>query len=84
MKNVLHPVESYRNRRVRFKDRARAEYLIGAEEEWHNRTGRPMTTAELEGALRQYPGDLDRSPSHRASCAGLKWTPRLQSRGLSL
>jgi hypothetical protein len=28
------------NRRQRFKERARAEYLAGAEEEWRRRTGR--------------------------------------------
>jgi hypothetical protein len=42
----------------RFKERARAEYLAGAEEEWRPRTGRPMTAEELERVLRRYPGDV--------------------------
>ena len=50
-------IEQLRNRRQRFKERARAEYLAGAEEEWRRRNGRPMTAAELERVLRRYPGD---------------------------
>ena len=51
------PVDPRRNRRQRFKERARLEYLAGAEEDWRRKTGRPMTTEELERALRRYPGD---------------------------
>jgi hypothetical protein len=50
------PVKAERNRRQRFKERARLEYLAGAEEEWR-RTGRLMTAEELERVLRRYPGD---------------------------
>jgi hypothetical protein len=46
------------NRRQRFKERARAEYLAGAEEEWLRRTGRRMTAEELQLVLRRYPGEV--------------------------
>ena len=52
------PVKAERNRRQRFKERARMEYVAGAEGEWRKRTGRPMTAEELERVLRCYPGDL--------------------------
>ena len=52
------PVKAELNRRRRFKERARAEYLAGAEEDWRRRTGRLMTAEELERALRRYPGDI--------------------------
>ena len=55
--NDARPVDPRRNRRQRFKERARLEYLAGAEQEWRKRTGRPMTAEELERALRRYPGD---------------------------
>ena len=51
------PIKTERNRRQRFKERARAEYLAGVEDEWRRRTGRPMTTEELERAIRRYPGE---------------------------
>jgi len=51
-------VEGLRNRRQRFKERARAEYIAGAEQDWRRRHGRPMTAEELDRALRRYPGDL--------------------------
>ena len=51
-------IEELRNRRQRFKRRARAEWLAGAEEKWRRRTGRPMTAEELQRALRRYPGDM--------------------------
>jgi hypothetical protein len=51
------PLESLQNRRRRFKERARAEYLAGAEMEWRKRNGRSMTVEELQRALRRYPGD---------------------------
>ena len=41
------PVQAEQNRRQRFKERARMEYVAGAEEEWRRRTGRPMTAVEL-------------------------------------
>ena len=50
------PVKAERNRRQRFKERARTEYIAGAEEDWRRRTGRPMTAEELERVLRRYPG----------------------------
>jgi hypothetical protein len=52
------PVDSLRNRRQRFKERARAEYVAGAKEEWRRRTGRPMTNEELERVVQRYPGDV--------------------------
>jgi len=51
------PVDPRPNRRKRFKERARLEYLAGAEEDWRRKTGRPMTREELERALQRYPGD---------------------------
>lgn len=45
-------------RRQKLRERARAEYIAGAEEEWRKRTGRPMTAEELERVLRRYPGDV--------------------------
>ena len=51
-------IEGHHNRRQRFKQRARAEYVAGAKNEWRKRTGRPMTSEELDRVLRQYPGDI--------------------------
>ena len=51
------PGKAERNRRQRFKERARAEYMAGAEREWRKRLGRPMTAEELELVLQRYPGD---------------------------
>ena len=51
------PVKAERSRRQRFKERARAEYLAGAEERWRRRTGRPMTPEDRERVLRRYRGD---------------------------
>ena len=50
--------EARRLRREHLRIRLRIEWLAGAEEEHRRRTGRPMTADELEGALRQYPGDM--------------------------
>ncbi|MEP6638639.1 MAG: hypothetical protein ABJC39_04750 [Chloroflexota bacterium] len=50
-------IDALRNRRRRFKERARTEYLKGVEEKNRRLTGRPMTAAELQQALRRYPGD---------------------------
>jgi hypothetical protein len=38
--------------------RLRAEFIAGAEEDWRQRTGRPMKVEELERVLRRYPGDI--------------------------
>lgn len=38
--------------------RLRIEFIASAEEEWRRLTGRPLTVAELERALRRYPGDI--------------------------
>jgi hypothetical protein len=38
--------------------RLRAEFIAGAEEDWRQRTGRPMTVEELKRVLRRYPGDI--------------------------
>ena len=51
-------IETLPNRRQRFKERARADYVSGADERWRKRTGRPMNAAEIERVLRRYPGDL--------------------------
>jgi hypothetical protein len=45
-------------RRRRLNARLRAEYVAGAEEDLRKRTGRPMTTEELERVFRRYPGDV--------------------------
>jgi hypothetical protein len=42
----------------RLNERLRAEFLAGAEAEWRNRTGRPMTAEELKRVLRRFPGDV--------------------------
>jgi hypothetical protein len=47
-----------RLRRERLRVRLRIEWLAGAEEEHRRRTGRPMTSEELEQVLRRYPGDI--------------------------
>ena len=39
--------------RQQLDQRVRAEYIAGADEEWGNRTGRPMTTEEFERVLRR-------------------------------
>ena len=51
-------IRRLRDRRQRFRERARAEYITGAEEEWRGRMGRPMTAEELERVVRPYPGDV--------------------------
>jgi hypothetical protein len=52
------PVKTEHNRRQRFKERARMEYIAGAKDDWRRRMGRPMTAEELERVLRRYPGDI--------------------------
>jgi hypothetical protein len=47
--------------RVQLNERLRAEFIAGAETEWQERTGRPMTQEELERVLRRYPGDVDQT-----------------------
>ncbi|MDP9223560.1 MAG: hypothetical protein M3P18_06835 [Actinomycetota bacterium] len=39
------------------KRRTNLNRRLRAEEEWRNRTGRPMTAEELERVLRRYPRD---------------------------
>lgn len=46
------------DQRPRLRERLRAEWIAGAEEEWRRRTGRPMDAAELDRVLRRYPGDV--------------------------
>jgi hypothetical protein len=48
-----HDVE----RRQRLRERLRAEWIAGIEEQWRKRTGRRVTAAELERVLWRYPGD---------------------------
>lgn len=45
-------------KRKGLRERLRAEWIAGAEEEWRRRTGRAMTAAELKRALGRYPGDV--------------------------
>jgi hypothetical protein len=46
-----------RHRRQRFQERARMEYLQGAEQDSRRRLGRGLTVEELRLVLRLYPGD---------------------------
>ena len=46
-----------RHRRQRFQERARMEYLAGAEQNSRRRLGRGLTEDELKLVLRLYPGD---------------------------
>jgi len=46
-----------RSRREQLNERARAAYIADAEAEWRMRTGRSLTTEELERVMRRYPGD---------------------------
>lgn len=50
--------ESVQDRRQGLRERLRAEWIAGAEEEWRRRTGRPVAAAELERVLPRYPGDV--------------------------
>jgi hypothetical protein len=45
-------------RRLRLRERLRAEWIAGAEEKWRRRSGRLMTSAELERLLWRFPGDV--------------------------
>jgi hypothetical protein len=47
-----------RDLRKRLRERARAEFVAGAELEHRRLTGRPMTAEELERVLRRFPGDV--------------------------
>ena len=42
----------------RMNRRLRAEFIADTEEEWRRRTGRSMTSEELERVLLRYPGDV--------------------------
>ncbi len=46
------------DRRQRLRERLRAGWIAGAEDEWCRRTGRRMTAEELERVLRRYPGEV--------------------------
>jgi hypothetical protein len=56
--NDSRPVDPHQNRRQRFKQRARMEYLAGAEEEWRKRTGRPMTGRRAGACAATVPGGI--------------------------
>jgi hypothetical protein len=45
-------------RRKRLRERLRAEWIAGAEEEWRRRAEDAVTAEELERVLRRYPGDV--------------------------
>ena len=49
---------SAEDRRRRLNERARSEFIAGAEEDSRRRLGRGLTKAELERVLRRYPGDV--------------------------
>jgi hypothetical protein len=51
-------VRGVRHRRQRFQERARMEYLQGAEQESRRHLGRGLTAEELELVLRLYPGEV--------------------------
>jgi len=51
-----HDPPQLAERRRRLNERLRAEFIAGAEAERRKRTGRQMTTEELERVLRRYPG----------------------------
>lgn len=46
------------NLRQALRERLRAGWIAGAEEEWRRLHGRPMTAAELERVPKRYPGDV--------------------------
>jgi hypothetical protein len=56
------PIDDQDRRRLRrdrlLRERLRAEFIAGAEEDLRRRLGRGLTAAELERVLRHYPGDL--------------------------
>ena len=45
-------------RRTQLRERVRAEWIAGADEEWRRRAGRPVTAEEARRVLRRYPGDV--------------------------
>jgi hypothetical protein len=45
-------------RRQRLRERLRANWIAGAEEEWRRQNGRPMTAEDLERVLQRYPADV--------------------------
>jgi hypothetical protein len=51
------PVASTLDSRRRLRQRLRAEFIAGAEEDSRRRLGRGLTAEELERVLRHYPGD---------------------------
>jgi hypothetical protein len=51
----IKPLRSELRRPLR--DRLRAEFIAGAEEDSRRRLGRGLTAEELERAVRHYPGD---------------------------
>ena len=46
------------DRRQRLRERLRAEWIAGAEDEWRLRTGQATTTDELERVVRRHVGDV--------------------------
>jgi hypothetical protein len=55
-------VDPVSERRQRLRERARAEYIAGAEDEHRRLTGQTMTAEELERVLRRYPGTCSSAP----------------------
>lgn len=45
-------------RHQRLRERLRAEFIAGAEEDSRRRLGRGLTAQELARVLRRYPGDV--------------------------
>ncbi len=50
--------ESVQDRRQRLRERLRAEFIAGAEEDSRRWLGRGLTAEELERVLRRYPGNI--------------------------
>jgi hypothetical protein len=64
--------------RRRLDERLRAEYIAHAEEEWRKRTGRPMTTEELERVLRRYPGTCEVTSTEVGNRCQIKAMPAMR------
>jgi hypothetical protein len=57
MAKQVEPEDRHAARRQRLRERLRAEFIAGAEEDSRRRLGRSLTAEELERVLRRYPGD---------------------------
>jgi hypothetical protein len=55
---VVAASDRVRERRQRLRERLRTAWIGGAEEEWRQRRGPPITAEELKPVLQRYPGDV--------------------------